>query len=58
MKKVNKTKYIIVNLLTSPINILSGLLSILYIIHIRAYNKAQKVHVKIESHENAKIRRK
>ena len=58
MKKINIPKKIIVCTLTSPLNLISLLYSFLILIHIRASILANKQHIKLESHEKAKKKRK
>jgi hypothetical protein len=47
-------KYILVNTITSPLKLVSSLLAVIYLIHIRAMNRAKGLHTRIEWHEKAR----
>lgn len=57
MKKINYFKKTIVCTLSSPINLLALVWSFILLIHIRALLLANKQHIVLERHENAKRKR-
>jgi len=58
MKKINYKKRILINILTLPINVIANIGAVLVMIGIRAISRGKLLHIKIESHELAKIKRK
>jgi len=57
MKRKSLTKKVLVNTLSSPINLLALLYSFLILIHIRAVAKAKKQHLYIEKHEKGVVKK-
>ena len=57
MIKRNILKYILVNTVTSPLKVVSSILALIYLVHIRAMNRAISMHTRLEKHEKAKRKR-